>query len=223
MALIISTAWLIRAKSVLWFQWGDVQWRTMSSSSGYSEECFLGSVRYLLGRQRGEGVLGLRLRPRYHLQDLQGNGRCVQKHVQNQRLEFRPDFSHILSRQTPSLFCLMYKQGEQLLYRFLTYFTLLAYFCRTLQSSDCIQSDDCPSPSCWRLSSGSQSRCTISVYCVRSNFVAFSCIVHGSKNQDDSCLTLERSWWNERDVSTRFYGTGPDRTRFVITDSLSKW
>ena len=89
----------------------------MSSSSCYSEEGFLGSVRYLLGRQMGEGMLGLRLRPRYSLQDLQGNGRCVQKHVQNgqnQSLEFKPGFSHVLSPQTPSLFCLMYKQGEQL-------------------------------------------------------------------------------------------------------------
>ena len=90
----------------------------MSSSSCHSEEGFLGSVRYLLGRQRSEGMLGLTWRPRYSLQDLQlvqGNGRCVQKQVQNQSLEFKPDFSHVLSRQTPSLFCLMYKQGEQLL------------------------------------------------------------------------------------------------------------
>ena len=87
----------------------------MSSGPCHSDEGFLESVRYLLGRQRGDGVLGLR--PRYSSQDLQGNGRCVQKHVQNHGLEFKPDFSHVLPgpRQAPSLFCLMFKQGEQLL------------------------------------------------------------------------------------------------------------
>jgi len=72
------------------------------------------SVRYQVRYQREEGVL--RLGHRYSLQEhREGDiSHCVVRQardVSHSLLEFKPDASHVLSRQAPSMFCLMLKQG----------------------------------------------------------------------------------------------------------------